>query len=85
MRIGYFHPRRFTEREIRSLLHGTGFRVERLRRYNMLPKNLTGLPMRLRDLYSMLAQPIHVADRVLSTVPIVNRVAGVLELTARPV
>lgn len=83
LKLGYAHPRRFTESEIRAMLGETGFRVERLRRFNMLPKNLTGVPERVRDFYSRFSSFILTADRALSSVPGVNRVAGVLELVAR--
>lgn len=85
LRLGYAHPRRFTATEITTLLGHSGFRVERLRRNNMLPKNLTGMPMGLRDLYSRFAGAIIAGDKALSAIPIVNRIAGVLELMARPV
>src|SRR5688500_11625103 len=52
LRLGYSHPRRFSAREIERLLTRTGYRVESLRRNNMLPKNLTGLPEPVRTLYS---------------------------------
>lgn len=83
LRIGYSHPRRFTEREIRVLLGQTGFRVERLRRHNMLPKNLTGLPDFLRNLYSGFSGTVLALDHFLSRVPGLNRLAGVLEILAR--
>ena len=83
LRIGYSHPRRFTEREIRELLARSGYRVDSVRRNNMLPKNLTGLPGAVRDFYSRFGRSIIAADRKLSGVPLLNRVAGVLEVMAR--
>jgi SAM-dependent methyltransferase len=83
LRIGYAHPRRFTEREIRTLLDRKGYRVERLRRNNMLPKNLTGLPGPLRDFYSRFSRSLIKLDRNLSRIPGLNRFAGVLEILAR--
>ena len=84
-KLGYSHPRRFSEREIRALLSRTGFRVETLSRYNMLPKNLTGMPAILRRAYSHFSGTVFRADELLSRVPGLNRFAGVLELTARKV
>jgi 2-polyprenyl-3-methyl-5-hydroxy-6-metoxy-1,4-benzoquinol methylase len=81
--IGYTHPRRFTEEEIRDMLAATGFHVAGLKRFNMLPKNLTGLPAGVRDFYSSFSDAVMAADRLLSRVPIVNRIAGVLEVLAR--
>ncbi|MBP7866284.1 MAG: class I SAM-dependent methyltransferase [Acidobacteria bacterium] len=80
--LGYSHPRRFTAREIRRLLADTGFRVRRLRRFNFLPKNLTGMPEGVRRLYSRAARPILAADAALSRIPLLNRLAGVLEIVA---
>jgi SAM-dependent methyltransferase len=84
LRLGYAHPRRFSAREIRELLARTGYRVESLRRNNMLPKNLTGLPDQLRTLYSRFGREIIAVDDVLSRIPVLNQLAGVLELVARP-
>lgn len=83
LRLGYSHPRRFSEREIRTMLSDAGFTVQRLDRYNMLPKNLTGLPSAVRDFYSRLTGPVMTVDRALSVIPGVNRLAGVLEILAR--
>ena len=83
LRLGYSHPRRFSEREIRELLAATGFRAERVHRYNMLPKNLTGVPARIRDFYGNRGAMVHAVDRLLSSIPGLNRVAGVLEVLAR--
>jgi SAM-dependent methyltransferase len=81
--VGYSHPRRFTEREARDLLARCSFAVTAVRRYNMLPKNLTGVPHALRDFYSRFGDAVHAIDRVHSTIPGLNRVAGVLEILAR--
>lgn len=81
--LGYSHPRRFTSAEIETLLRRNGFRVEWLRRHNMLPKNLTGLPRGIRNVYGALGGPLTRLDSVLSRIPGVNRLAGVLELLAR--
>lgn len=83
LRVGYSHPRRFTEREIRGLLRDHGFCIESLARYNMLPKNLTGVPAVIRDFYSRFSSVIHAADTALSAIPVVNRIAGVMEIYAR--
>lgn len=83
LKLGYSHPRRFSEREIRHLLSEAGYEVAVVRRYNMLPKNLTGVPAALRDVYSMFTGPIMTIDRALSRIPGLNRFAGVLEVLAR--
>jgi SAM-dependent methyltransferase len=83
LRIGYSHPRRFTEREIRDLLTRAGYGVEWLRRNNMLPKNLTGMPGAVRNVYSRFSHLVISVDRLISSIPVVNRVAGVIEVMAR--
>lgn len=80
--VDYTHPRRFLAPEIRSMLHARGFRIQSLRRSNMVPKNLTGLPAWLRDSYGRLAPALLVLDRLLSAVPGLNQLAGVLEIIA---
>jgi SAM-dependent methyltransferase len=83
-RLGrYTHPRLFVAPEIRAMLDEKGFRVLSVRRNNMLPKSLTGMPRALRDFYSLFARPILAVDRVISRVPGLNQVAGVLEVVAR--
>jgi len=84
LHLGYAHPRRFTAGEIRSLLARTGYRIERLSRNNMLPKNLTGLPEPVRAFYSRFGRGIIRIDELLSMVPVLNHVAGVMEIVARP-
>lgn len=81
--VGYTHPRRFVAGEIRAMLREHGFGVESLRRSNMFPKNMTGMPAPIRALYGRLARPMLVADRVLSAIPGLNQFAGVLEVMAR--
>lgn len=83
LHIGYSHPRRFTAHEIRKLLGSTGYRIESLRRRNMLPKNLTGLPDPIRDFYSRFSRGIITLDDALSRIPALNQFAGVLEVMAR--
>ncbi len=83
LKLGYSHPRRFTAPEIRAMLGGGGFRVEHLRRNNMLPKNLTGLPEPVRVFYSRFGRGIVALDDALSRIPVANQLAGVLEVVAR--
>lgn len=83
LKLGYAHPRRFTASGIRDLLNRTGYRVERIRRSNMLPKNLTGVPDSMRAGYSRFSHAILALDAALSRVPVLNQVAGVLEIVAR--
>jgi len=81
--LGYTHPRRYTSREIRMLLARAGFDVEELRRNNMLPKNMTGVPEPARAFYSRFSHALIRIDSALSRVPGLNRIAGVMEILAR--
>jgi SAM-dependent methyltransferase len=83
--LGTGHRRRFTAAGIRGLLRQEGFAVETLRRTNLIPRNLTGMPDRLRDAYSRLAPCLIAADEVLSRAPGLAHVAGALEVVARKV
>jgi SAM-dependent methyltransferase len=84
-KLGYAHPRRYTATEIIQMLHDTGYHVNRVRRANLVAKNLTGMPTRLRAFYSRFARPLILADGWLCRVPLLNQVAGVLEISARRV
>ncbi|HEU5012374.1 MAG TPA: class I SAM-dependent methyltransferase [Roseiflexaceae bacterium] len=79
---GYTHPRRYTASEITAMLHATGFRVASIGRANMLPKNLTGVPPWVRGLYNLAGRKLLTADAVLSGLPLLNQLAGVLEVVA---
>jgi SAM-dependent methyltransferase len=82
LRRAYFHPRRYTAAEIAELLREAGFKVSRLKRANMLPKNLTGLPGVVRRAYSRFSRILLVADAALCRLPGLRAVAGSLEVTA---
>jgi len=81
--VGYAHPRRYTASEIRDMLTRAGFDVERLRRNNLFPKNLTGVPEPARILYSRFSRALIRIDDALSRLPVLNQIAGVLEIMAR--
>jgi SAM-dependent methyltransferase len=83
LRLGYAHPRRFTAREATTLLRQTGFSIERMRRTNLIPRNLTGMPGSLRTMYSRFSKPLIALDEVLCKLPGLSHVAGALEITAR--
>ena len=82
LRLGYFHPRRYSAAEIASLLDAAGFDVVRLRRANFMPKNLTGLPEAVKRIYNRFSPFWMVLDKVLCALPLINRLAGVMEITA---
>ena len=65
------------------MLEDAGYSVQRIRRANLVPRNLTGMPERLRIAYSRLSNALISLDGVLCTIPGLNQLAGVLEITAR--
>jgi SAM-dependent methyltransferase len=81
--LGYAHPRRYTAGEITAMLRAQGYAVERIARANLIPKNLTGMPARLRAAYSRLSRPLIALDGVVSGLPGLGELAGVLEVVAR--
>jgi hypothetical protein len=82
-KLGYSHPRRYTAAEITRLLADAGYRVQRVRRMNLIPKNLTGMPGRIRRIYNGFSRPLIALDGGLSRVPGLNQAAGVLEIAAQ--
>ena len=84
LRRGYWHPRRYSAREIRRILREARFEVERVARFNMLPKSMQGLPAFMRNLYGRFGRAVDSLDRVLCRAPGLNVLAGVLEVRARP-
>jgi SAM-dependent methyltransferase len=83
LKRGYCHPRRYTVKEITMILEQTGYSVERIRCVNLIPKNLTGLPEKLRVAYSRLSKLLIAFDGVLCKTPGLNLIAGALEITAQ--
>jgi len=83
LQLGYSHPRRFTAAEICAMLREAGYMIERLGRTNLIPRNLTGMPERLRTAYSRFSRELIALDEQLCKVPGLKRVAGALEVTAR--
>jgi SAM-dependent methyltransferase len=85
LRRGYFHPRRFMATEIRDILAASGYHIERWNRMNLLPKTGLGVPERIRALYSRFGRSMISLDSIFCRVPVLNQLAGVLELHARRV
>lgn len=62
------HRYRFTERDIHTLASGAGLQIERIGRYQVLPRNLWGrLPRAFRDSHA-LARCVDVGDALLALV-----------------
>jgi SAM-dependent methyltransferase len=81
--IGYSHPRRYMLGEITSILGGTGYAIQRVNRSGLVPKNLTGIPAKVRDVYNKASAPLMTADKILCAVPGLRTFAGNLEISAR--
>lgn len=77
------HPRKYTVRGTRRLLRAHGLEPIAAARSNFLPKNLTGLPERLRRAYGRRAEAIVRWDGRLSAIPPLSWLSGVIEMTAR--
>lgn len=83
LKLGYVHERKYSAKSIQTLLISQGFEVYRFRRANMLPKNFTGMPARLKQLFEKRPFMILKIDQALARVPVLNLLGGILELTAR--
>jgi SAM-dependent methyltransferase len=83
LRLGYAHPRRYTAIEITNMLRQTGYSIQRIRRANLIPKNLTGMPNKLRTIYSRFSHTLIALDGNFCKIPGLNHLAGVLEITAQ--
>lgn len=70
------HDRVYDVRTARELLSRHGFTVREIRRANMLPLTLTG------QMAARAAQPLWIANRALSAVPGLNRLATNVEVVA---
>jgi SAM-dependent methyltransferase len=81
-KLGYTHERRYSARGTRQLLARHGFTVRSVRRSNMLPHNFRGLPAPIRVRLAANAQTLLRADLALSSIPLVNRIGGILEVVA---
>lgn len=83
LKLGYAHPRRYTAGEITALLRHAGYSVTSMRRANLIPKNLTGMPSVVREAYSRFSTILIALDGILCKIPGLNNLAGVLEVTAQ--
>lgn len=77
------HPIRYTVHEMKKMLAETGFEIEKLWKFNLIPKNLTGLPHRVKDWYGRFHRVLYPLDRALSKIPVLNLLSGVIECIAR--
>lgn len=73
------HPVRYTMSQTEKLLTDAGFEVEKLWKFNLVPKNLTGLPQRAKRLYGKFYRFFYPLDEILSKIPLLNLLSGVIE------
>lgn len=76
------HPVKYDEKKIYELLEKSGFKIIKIKRSNVLPKNLTGLPKFTKEVYGNLYPLLIPFDSFLSKIPIINRICGVFEIVA---
>lgn len=77
------HPVRYTIKSIKEMLIESGFSVEKLWKFNLIPKNLTGLPHRLKLFYGKFYKTLYPLDSFLSKIPLLNLLSGVIECVAK--
>lgn len=77
------HPVRYTVKTIRKMLAINGFRVEKLWKFNLIPKNLTGLPPHIKRHYGRFYKILYPLDYLLSKIPVLNLLSGVIEVIAQ--
>ncbi|MBK8988616.1 MAG: class I SAM-dependent methyltransferase [Chloroflexi bacterium] len=83
MRGLWYHDRRYTLGRTRQMLQQAGFRVLVARRHNFFPKNLTGLPVRARQMYNRHEARFTAVEQHLVKIPVVNWLCHSLELVAQ--
>ena len=79
----WYHDRRYTLGRTRQMLQQAGFDVVIARRHNFFPKNLTGLPVRVRQFYNRQEPRFTAVENVLVKVPMINWLCHSLELVAQ--
>lgn len=76
------HPVKFTPKTATDMLERAGFRVDRIRRANALPHNLTYLPYWVGELYGKLSGILIPLDGLISSLSGINQFCGVIEVVA---
>ena len=77
------HPVRYTVKSINKLLEQHGFCAENLWKFNLLPKNLTGLPRGIKRFYGRFYKIVYLLDSIFSKIPGLNLLSGVIEGISR--
>lgn len=76
------HPVKFNKKSIYRLFEKSGFKVVKIKRSSVLPKNLTGLPGFIKKIYGNLYFLLIPLDNLLSKIPLLNNISGVFEIIA---
>jgi len=79
----WYHQRRYTPARAILMFREAGFEVLEWRRSNLFPKNLTGLPARVRAVYNCIGEPLMAAESLLVRVPVLNWLCHSLEFVLR--
>jgi SAM-dependent methyltransferase len=77
------HPYKFTFRGSEELLRNHGFEIDKRWRRHVLPRNLTGLSPRLKQIYGKFYRSVETVDHTLAYLPPVCYLGGVIEMIAR--
>lgn len=76
------HPVKYDKKKIYGFLEKSGFKIVKIKRSNVLPKNLTGLPKFTKKVYGSLYFLMNPFDNFLSKIPLINCLCGVFEIIA---
>lgn len=77
------HPVKFCVNEIRDILELNGFNIVYLKRRGMVPRNLTGFPIKIKKIYAYLSSVLFPLDKVLSNIPLINYICNTFEIIAK--
>jgi SAM-dependent methyltransferase len=77
------HPFKFTFENATELLCRHDFAVDKRWRRHVLPRNLTGLPPRAKQIYGKFYRAVESVDHTLTCLPPVCYLSGVIEMIAR--
>lgn len=79
----WYHDRRYTLKHTKQMLQQTGFNIVIARRHNFFPKNLTGLPIGVREFYNRQESKFTTVENILVKIPVVNWLCHSLEFVVQ--
>jgi SAM-dependent methyltransferase len=77
------HPYKFTFDYSTELLNRHDFHIEKQWRRHVLPRNLTGLSPRVKQIYGKFYRAVETVDDALTSLPPISYLSGVIEMIAR--